>query len=203
MIIINRGIVKYFVKLIKKAEKNIIKKIKDGRVETEPSVTDRFFEEVERIFEENGEKDGIRLCVRTLWDRGSNAPEKEFGADVCGVLYVNLPKFEISKGFLAQAKIEGRGIKIEDKDNKLIVYNNSELSKLKDQTGKMLNITPDSFVIVYSTKKFMVVPASTIKGLKYNDTYIYNSAKLYGKPVDQFFKEFITCFIGDPKLKIT
>ena len=65
----------------------------------------------------------------------------------------------------------------------------------------MLNITPDSFVIVYSTKKFMVVPASTIKGLKYNDTYIYNSAKLYGKPVDQFFKEFITCFIGDLKLK--
>ena len=202
MIVVNRGIVKYFVKLIKKAEENIIMKINDGRVETEPSVTDRFFQEVERVFEENGEKNGICFRVRTLRDRGPNAPEKKFGADICGVLNVKLSEFEISKGFLAQAKNERqREICVSDTDNKVIIYNNTKLNELKDQTEKMLNITPDSFVIVYSTKKFIVVPASTIKGLKYNDMYVYNSAKLYGKPVDQFFKEFITCFIGDLKLK--
>jgi hypothetical protein len=58
----------------------------------------------------------------------------------------------------------------------------------------MLSITPDSFVIVYSTRGFVVVPASSVKGLK-------PEGKLYGKSVRQFFKEYLTCFLGDPDLK--
>lgn len=58
----------------------------------------------------------------------------------------------------------------------------------------MLDITPDSFVFVYSTKGFFVVPASSIKELKAN-------GELYGKPVSRFFKEYLMCFIGDHRLQ--
>ena len=40
----------------------------------------------------------------------------------------------------------------------------------------------------------MVIPASSIEGLD-------RSGKLYAKPVDRFFKEYLMCFIGDPRLK--
>ena len=58
----------------------------------------------------------------------------------------------------------------------------------------MLSVTPDSFVIIYSSKGFVVVPASSVKGLA-------RRGKLYAKPVDRFFKEYLMCFIGDPRLK--
>ena len=47
---------------------------------------------------------------------------------------------------------------------------------------------------LYSSKGFVVVPASSVKGLA-------RSGKLYAKPVDRFFKEYLMCFIGDPRLK--
>jgi hypothetical protein len=72
-------------------------------------------------------------------------------------------------------------------------YDN-EFKRLKGQTDKMLSVTPDSFVIISSLKGFEVVPASSIKGLR-------GSGKLYAKPVDCFFKEYLMCFIGDPRLK--
>ena len=58
----------------------------------------------------------------------------------------------------------------------------------------MLSITPDSFVVVYSKRGFVVVPASSIQGLKTRD-------EIYGKPIDRFFKEFLMCFIGDHRFK--
>ena len=39
--------------------RSIIEGIKDGRMETEPSITDRFLNELERIFEQQGEKENI------------------------------------------------------------------------------------------------------------------------------------------------
>lgn len=193
-----KGIVKHFGELIKKAEENIIDKINDGRLETEPSITERFLQELERVFDEHGGRDGIRFGAKSLRDRGSNAPEKEFGADFCGVLDVNLPEFKQSKGFLAQAKREKQGISVYRGRfgiNGVAFSAGNEFNRLRVQTTKMLSVTPDSFIIIYSINGFMVVPASAIRGLSYQNT------QLYGKPVNRFFKEFIMCFIGDPKLK--
>jgi len=81
-----KGIVRNFGKLISEAERRIIEGIKDGRMETEPSITDRFLNELERIFEQQGEKENIVFRARTLRDRGPHAPEHRFGADFCGVL---------------------------------------------------------------------------------------------------------------------
>ena len=58
-----KGIVKHFGKLIRKAEENIIEKIDDGRLETEPSITERFLQEIERVFEEYGEHNGIYFAA--------------------------------------------------------------------------------------------------------------------------------------------
>ncbi len=181
---------------MQRAEDNIIQGIKDERIETEPSVTDRFLREIELIFEEHGERENIRFRARTLRDRGPNAPEREFGADFCGVLDVNLPEFDQTKGFLSQAKWERNGIEVNRGRWGFagVTFNqNQEFQRLKEQANNMLSVTPDSFVIVYSKDGFVVVPASGVQGLN-------QKAQIYGKPVDRFFKEFLMCFIGDPRL---
>ncbi|GAH32843.1 unnamed protein product, partial [marine sediment metagenome] len=153
-------------------------------------------EGIERIFDENREKYGTVFRARTLRDKGRNAPEKKYGADFCGVLDIDLKNFKQSKGFLSQAKREDKGIFIEKKEYPTVVSfsHDSRFKKLNKQVSKMLEITPDSFVFVYSPKGFVVVPASSIKKLK-------AKGKLYGKPVSLFFKEYLMCFIGDHGLK--
>jgi len=194
--IVGRDIVKTFGKLVSRAEKRAIEGIKDGRTETEPSITDRFLNEVERSFEEyEGPKD-IVFRARTLRDMGPKAPEREFGADFCGVLDIRLSSFAQRKGFLSQAKRDGHGVSVKPNFRGLTPVSflrGAEWQRLQRQLDKMLQVTPDSFVFVYGTGGFTVVPASSIKGLK-------TRGELYGKPVDRFFKEYLMCFIGDPQL---
>ncbi len=192
-----KGIVKDFGKLISEAERRIIEGIKDGRMETEPSITDRFINELERIFEQQGEKGDIVFRARTLRDRGPHAPEHRFGADFCGVLDVRFRDFKQTKGFLSQAKMEKHGIFVQKGFRGLTTVSFSygnEFERLNEQADKMLSVTPDSFIIIYSSKGFVVVPASSIKGLA-------RGGELYAKPIDRFFKEYLMCFIGDPRLK--
>jgi len=195
---IAKGIVRDFGELISEAERRIIEEIQHGEIETETSITDRFLERVKVIFDEyGGREDGIRFHVKTLRDRGRNAPEHKFGADFCGVLDIHFRNFQQSKGFLSQAKREGYGISTQREFFGAITVRfskNNAFQRLNEQVGKMLSITPDSFVVVYDIKGFVVVPASSIKGLNGN-------GRLYGKPVDRFFKEVLMCFIGDPRLK--
>jgi len=194
---ITTGTVKKFGELISEAEKRIIDSIKDGRVETEPSITDRLMRQIESVFEENSSQEGIIFKARSLRDRGKNASESKFGADFCGVLNVDLRKFKRTKGFLTQAKIEGNGIEVKNVRYRGLTTvsfrQNSEFRRLSGQLDQMLSVTPDSFLIVYSEKGFVVVPASSVAGLK-------SDGVLYGKPLDRFFKEYLMCFIGDHRL---
>lgn len=194
--IVKPGIVAHFGKLIRMAEANIIKKIEKERVTQESDITSRFLDEIEEIFKYNGQKNGIFFQAKVLRDRGPKATEKEIGADFCGVLHVNFTEFSQSKGFLSQAKKESSAVRLSKtyRVNKIKFPHEKELIRLKDQTDRMLRITPDSYVIIYSTKGFVVVPACSIQGIK------DNNIEVYGKPVSQFFKEFLVCFIGDTKL---
>lgn len=191
------GLITKFGNLISQAERDTIEEIREGRVETEPSVSDRFLTRVEMVFEEWGEMRGVRFYARTLRDRGPHAPEHEFGADFCGVINVKLKNFKLSKGILSQAKSESGDIKtrIRSYGPTIVSFSDSvEFQRLKKQSNAMLSITPDSFVMIYSNNGFIAVPASSIEGLG-------NAGELYGKPVVQFFKEFLMCFIGDSRLK--
>ena len=194
---ISTGVVKKFGELIKKAEQRIIDGVNEGRIETEPSITDRFLDQIETVFNTSESTNGISFKARTLRDRGSNAPEKEFGADFCGVMNIQLDGFELKKGFLSQAKRAIGGIKVNADVFPFTNVNfkqNSEFNRLVEQVDNMLDITPDSFVFVYDSKGIMVVPAMSINGLKID-------AELYAKPVDRFFKEYLMCFVGDHRLR--
>jgi len=185
-------IVRQFGELVKRAEGRTIEGIQEGRIEEEDSVTDRFLNEMEHVFEEQGQRGGIQFRARKLQGRGKDSPEKLYGADLCGVLNIDVPNLQQSKGFLSQAKMEGRGISARVGFPTRVAFPSSD-QHLSEQVGKMLDITPDSFVIVYSDSGFVVVPASSVQGLKHTDN-------LYGKPVKLFFQEFLMCFIGDPHL---
>lgn len=192
-----KGVVKKFGELISEAEERVIEGIKEGRIETETSMTDRFLEAIEDVFRGHGEHEGISFKARTLRDRGKGAAEKIFGADFCGVLDINLKGFEQRKGFLSQAKREGYGITARRTRYGVTAVHfdqNEEFRRLHGQINDMLSITPDSFVFVYSQVGFLVVPASSVEGLR-------TGAELYAKRVDRFFKEYLMCFIGDHRLK--
>lgn len=197
------GIVKLLGDLVKKAEHKIIEEIKNGEVEDEPSITNRFIERTKTYLEESeGKLVKHNLHIRTLLDRGPKAPEREFGADICGVLDVELDDYYTnSKGFLAQAKCESEYVKVDMAPRGIIRVNfnpSREFNRLKEQVNRMLEITPDSFVFIYSTKGFVVVPASSVRGLS-SET----GGVVYGKPIANFFKEFLMCFIGDHRLTAT
>lgn len=156
-----------------------------------------FLSNISPIISRAREHEGIVFKARTLRDRGKGAAEKEFGADFCGVLNIDFKGFVQRKGFLSQAKREGYGITARRTRYGVMAVHfdqNEEFKRLKGQTNDMLSITPDSFVFVYGQGGFLVVPASSVKGLK-------RGAKLYAKRVDRFFKEYLMCFIGDHRLK--
>jgi len=201
MLVIN-GIVKLFGDLVREAERKIIEEIENGEVEDEPSITNRFIEKVKTYFELEIKQIEHNLRIRTLLDKGPKAPEREFGADICGVLNVKLnDHYANSKGFLAQAKCESKYVKVDITPRGVVRVSfnpNREFNRLRKQVDKMLEITPDSFVFIYSTKGFVVVPASSVKGLN-----LKIGGVVYGKPIASFFKEFLMCFIGDHNLTAT
>lgn len=179
------------------AEERIITGIRDGRIETETSITDRFLQELESVCNTSNKQERVFFRARTLRDRGRNAPEMRYGTDFCAILDVKLKNYVQGKGFLSQAKKEAFWINVRIGPYNFASVNfrqNDEFRRLGEQVDRMLSITPDSFVIVYSQRRFVVVPASSIKGLK-------DEAEVYGKPVANFFKEYLMCFVGDPKLK--
>jgi hypothetical protein len=189
------GIVRRFGELVKKAEELTIDDIVQGKVPTEPSITDRYLANLQNVINEYGEDKGCRFDVATLRDKGPNAPEHEYGADFVSVLNIDIEGYNQKKGFLCQAKKEGDLVTVQNPFFRTTVTfsYNQEFERLKGQTEDMLEVTPDSFVIVYSNRGFMVVPASSVSGLRMSGT-------LYAKPAVRFFKEFLMCFIGDPRL---
>lgn len=118
----------------------------EGRVEEEPQITDRILGAVEgRVA---GQKyNGVSWKARTLrTGRGSAAEEKRHGADLMGVLDIDLPEYRVKKGFLAQAK----------KANPDRLLQKYEWERMIEQCKKMMELTPDSFIFVYPTQPMNV-----------------------------------------------
>ena len=151
--------------------------IRDGRVEQEPAMTDRMLGKVEEALD-NYRAKGICWSAKTLTDRGGGAQETRYGADFMGVLNISLPDFNVAKGFLAQAKL----IRADRTIN---------LKELKGQCEKMLNLSPDSFVFLYSPNDVRVVPALSIVASH------ADPIELYSRSAQRFFEEHFECFIGD------
>ena len=83
---------------IKKIIDDIIKQIKDGRIELEPSITDRFVQKIQDFKFYRSYEQGISLShinfqlviqVRKLGDRGKRSSKNKYGADICLIMEIN------------------------------------------------------------------------------------------------------------------
>lgn len=160
----------------------------EGRVGEEPQITDRILGAVEDRIRTRS-FGGVVWQARTLrTSRGQAAEEKRHGADLMGVLDVDLPNYKVKKGFLAQAK------KVEPGK-----FSRQEWDRLIDQCEEMIKRTPDSFVFVYSKKKrISIFPAISVLSSGSMDIF-----DLYHRSMQNFFENHLECFIGDPRIDST
>lgn len=168
---------------------------RDGDAAEEPQVTDRILGAIVERFRSIrsrpiGAIGGVGWKARSLrTGRGSAAEEKRHGADLMGVLDIDLPGYRAKKGFLAQAKRAEPGKP----------FSNGEWQRLVEQCNVMLQRTPDSFVFIYSVERgIRMFPANATVGLVSNNIF-----DLYDRGVSGFFESHIECFIGDPRLNST
>jgi hypothetical protein len=117
---------------------------------------------------------------------GSAAHERRFGADIMGVFTAELRRYKTSKGFLAQAK------RLEP----CAPLSSGEWRRLQSQCDKMLAITPDAFLIAYSS----VRGVRFISARAVTDYIGRDAFDLYDISVMFFFEKHFESFIGDSRL---
>jgi len=180
----NRHILKSISEIVTTASKQTLADLREGWVEQETPFTDLLVANIKNQLDGKKIK-GILWKAKILTDRGQHAQETTFGADFLGVLTLDLQGFRVTKGFFGQAKLARRNRR----------ESQSESKRLKEQCNKMLSVTPDSFVFVYSKRGIKIFPASSVAG-----TSETNLKGLASRTIGRFFAEYVECFIGDPKL---
>lgn len=122
------------------------------------------------------------------WDSAvlkKQTEEPSLGADFAGILSIRLRDYELTKGLLAQAKLVGDPTKGNMRDR----------SRLLAQAKAMLAVTPASFVFLYRRSGIVAVPAVAVVAAG------GDARELPGWKFDEFFREHLRCFIGDPALR--
>lgn len=178
------GIVRDAAAHVEDAVERVCETIREGRVEQEPHFTDRMLEAIEGVIRGYRAK-GVVWTAKTLTDRGRYAQEHRHGADFAGVLSIDLPEFNVKKGFLAQAKL------VEPQET----LSRTEFERMKDQCEVMLSQTPDSFLFLYSRDGVTVVPAVSVVSSEPR-----NPHEFYGRSISRFYEEHFESFIGDRRL---
>lgn len=181
--------VRVIAKEIAEAANSAFSSYQDGRATEEPQITDRIIGAIEdRI--QSQQFENVVWKARTLrTSRGKAAEEKRHGADLMGVLDVNLPGYATRKGFLAQAK----------KAEPHSALSTTDWDRLRCQCTTMLDRTPDSFVFIYSRARgIRIFPAISVLGLTSRNIF-----DLYDRSVSTFFEYHIQCYIGDTRLNST
>jgi hypothetical protein len=152
----------------------------------EESMTDRLFGSIATAL--NGRAIGnVIWKARTLrTGRGVAAEEKRHGADVLGVLQIDLPEYKTKKGFLLQAK------RIEP-DKPL---SKADWERFQKQCALMRERTNEAFAAIYSRSEGVrFIPAATIGEIRRDQVFDVGSRSLFG-----FFRAHVKCEIGDRRL---
>jgi hypothetical protein len=183
---VNQKLVDGLVAEIAKAEQATLKAFREGRIEQEPSFTDRLLGQMEIVF--NGSTvGGVRWTAKTLTDRGRGSQEKEYGADFMAVLDVSLVEFNVAKGFLGQAKVIEPGARITKTDFK----------RMSEQCRKMLSLSASSYVFIYSRSTCIQV----VEAQRVVNSANRNPHELSPLSFSQFYEKHFGCFIGDHSIK--
>ncbi len=77
--IVSPGIVRHFGNLVDAAEGLTIDEMRQGTIEEEDSVTERFFTRLVDTIEQHGRRGTIEFHARKLQGRGPDSPEKDTG----------------------------------------------------------------------------------------------------------------------------
>lgn len=155
-------------------------------IKQETGMTDRLFGAVAQSL--NGKRIGnLKWKAYSLTSgRGRAAEETRHGADVLGVLNIDLNDYKVRKGFLLQAKIAEPHEPI----------SKGEWKRFQDQCDLMLQRSAESFGVIYSrTKGVRFIPAQTIMEITPDQLFDAGSRSLFG-----FFKSHVKCQIGDRQL---
>jgi len=180
----NYGIIRDSAQHLAQAAERTTELLVERAVEQEPAFTDRMLGRIEQAME-GYEVNGVRWKAKTLTDRGRGSQESKYGADFMGVLQISLIDYRVDKGFLAQSKLV--------EPNELMAK--KDIADMKDQCEKMLKLSPDSFVFLYSTQGIRVVPALSVLNGDSRNPHDY-----YSRSVSAFFELHFECFIGDRKI---
>jgi hypothetical protein len=129
---------------------------------------------------------GIHWSARVLSSHGPNTEETEFGADFLGLLSLNLPGYNVRKGFLAQAKRQEPGSRLSRR----------EWERLQQQCGKMLSYSPESYVFIYSINGVFMVPAISVVAC----AGVEDLHTLHPKKTGAFYREHFECYVGDKRM---
>lgn len=177
------GIIRSSARRVAEAASRAVRDLRESQVEQEPEFTSDMLSRIRESMD-NYRIKGVRWRAKILTALGSGSQEHEYGADFMGVLSLSLSDFQVNKGFLAQAKlVRGRRS-----------FPSRVISNLKDQCEKMLRLSPDSLVFLYSKWEIRVVPAISVLGSQ------KSPIQLYSWDISTFFEKHFESFIGDPEI---
>ena len=171
-------------RLIEEAVFDLVRQLDDKRVEGEESFTDRLIQRIQDNLDGKVVK-GVIWKAKTLKSSKRNEQESKFGADLIASLEIDINGYKVEKGFLAQSKLLEP-----DAPNRTL-----DFKRLLDQCKKMLKVSPDSFVFLYSSVGVYVVPAIAILAAGRTNPY-----EIYYKSLASFFEEYFKSFIGDHRI---
>ena len=164
---------------LERALREVVGALSTGRIEQEADLTSQFVGEIRGELRRGDFGSHYQWDIKVLTDRGPGAQEKTYGADLLVVQSFDLADYKLTKGFLAQAKL---------RDKRL------DRPGLADQCQRMLRVTPDAFVFEYAKSGINVISASAAMASG------GQLDQLRAKSFNDFLAEFMTSFIGDPRL---
>ena len=123
-----------------------------------------------------------RFDWRAITINAANGTESRTGADLVGLLSVDVPGIQLAKGFLAQAKMED-------------ALDATAMRRLREQCELMLEQSPSSFVLTLGpTRGVRVYPALPI--LRTTEPL----SRVYSLSLPTFMERHFRSFIGDRAL---
>lgn len=206
----------------------VLSATQEGRIETEPSFTDRLLANIERDCEGHQFpylNESLSLKARTLKDRGPKAAESVYGADVATVLNINLHNYNVNKGILAQSKfVSSATVKCSSTFNSFFVNDSYYLrNPLKLNNASIAYEKTGTIEFPFPKSEFdrlnrqcelmlKITPDSFVYLYHTDDIYVVPAVAVNGSPYlgptvkyycknfKSFVSEYFRSFIGDRKL---
>lgn len=192
-----QGLAGFLGKQVQVAMQETLSSYREGEIEEEEAVTGRLVANIKNQVNDKRKND-VLFKGLVVPHSGPNL-EKHTGADIAGILDIDVPRAKHTKLFLAQAKRCRT-------DGSLPA---DELDRLIRQCNDMLKITDSSYVLLYEHDGIYVADAASVgqsaeaslhPGSGKRSEPLFVRKTTYYKPLDKFFEEIFKTFIGDRKL---